>query len=62
MESTFLILDVRHPILSVTEMCRNGAEVKFDTTGAYVLKNGHRQPLVRRGCLHFLPMRLLIEK
>eukprot|EP00972_Heterocapsa_arctica_P091257 13465290-Heterocapsa_arctica.AAC.1 len=43
-------------------MCQNGAEVKFDTGGAYVLKNGHRQPLTRRGSLHFLPVRLLIEK
>eukprot|EP00972_Heterocapsa_arctica_P030478 4487118-Heterocapsa_arctica.AAC.1 len=43
-------------------MCRNGAEVKFDTDSAYVLKDGHRQALTRRGSLHFLPVRLLIEK
>eukprot|EP00972_Heterocapsa_arctica_P009580 1411774-Heterocapsa_arctica.AAC.1 len=40
-------------------MCRNGAEVKFDTAGAYVMRNGRRQPLTRRGSLHFLAVKLL---
>eukprot|EP00972_Heterocapsa_arctica_P079349 11693808-Heterocapsa_arctica.AAC.1 len=42
-------------------MCRNGAEVRFDAAGGYVLRNGHRQALRRRGSLQFMPVKLLDE-
>ena len=57
-ESEFLIMDVKRPILSAVEMCRNGAELKMDGNGGKLVWRGRAVSLVRRGSLQFLPVTL----
>ena len=57
-ESNFLVMDVKRPILSAVEMCRNGAELKLNGNGGKLLWRGRAVPLVRRGNLQFLPVML----
>ena len=57
-ESDFLVVDVKRPILSAVEMCRNGAELKIDGSGGKLAWRGRAVSLVRRGNLQFLPVTL----
>ena len=57
-ESNFLVMDVKRPILSAVEMCRNGAELKIDGDGGKLVWRGRGVPLIRRGNLQFLPVTL----
>ena len=54
----FRVLDVKRPILSVSELCKHGVTVKFQPSHGTMVRNGKSLPLVTKGSLQFLPVRL----
>ena len=52
---TFVVTEVRTPILALATLCDNGAAFNLKNGTAMIEKDGHVIPIRRRGNLYFVP-------